>query len=122
MFVIQNKRHYMADVDLHDQISDLESDIDRLAESLDRCRKAMLFCKVVIAAGVIWILAYLLGAISFEPATMVGALAAIIGGVVVFGSNWSTSKQTTAALKAAETSRAELIDMIDPRTVGTSPG
>jgi len=50
---------------------------------------------------------------------MIGALAAIIGGVVAFGTNSSTSKQTTAAMKAAEISRAELIDMIDPRAVGT---
>jgi hypothetical protein len=56
----------MADVELHDQISDLESDIDRLAESLDRCRKAILLSKVAIAAGGIWIFAYLLGAISFD--------------------------------------------------------
>jgi hypothetical protein len=75
----------------------------------------MLFCKVVIAAGVIWILAYLLGVIRFEPATMVGALAAIIGGIVVFGSNSSTSKQSTAAMKAAEMRRAELIDMFNPK-------
>jgi hypothetical protein len=110
----------MADGDLHDQISDLESDIERLAESLDRCRKAMLFSKVVIAAGVIWILAYLLGAIRFEPASMIGAIAVIIGGIVVFGSNSSTSKQSTAAMKTAEMRRAELIDMIDPRAVGTN--
>jgi hypothetical protein len=110
----------MADRDLHDPISDVESDIDRLAESPDRCRKAILFSKLVIAAGVIWISSYLLGAIPFEPATMVGALAAIIGGVVVFGSNSSTSKQSTAAMKAAEMRRAELIDMIDPWAVGTN--
>jgi hypothetical protein len=103
----------MVDGDLHDQISDLESDIERLAESLDRCRKAMAVSKVAIAAGGIWILAYLLGAIPFEPATMVGALAAIIGGVVLFGSNLSTSKQTIAAIKAAEMRRAELIDMFN---------
>jgi hypothetical protein len=44
---------------------------------------------------------------------MIGAIAAIIGGVVVFGSNWSTSKQSTAAMKAAEMRRAELIDMFN---------
>jgi hypothetical protein len=87
---------------------------------LDGCRKAMLFSKVAIAAGGIWILSYLLGAISFDPAAMIGAIAATIGGVVIFGSNSSTSKQTTAAIKAAETRRAELIDMIDLRTVGAS--
>jgi hypothetical protein len=51
---------------------------------------------------------------------MIGAIAAILGGVVVFGSNSSTSKQTTAAMKAAEIRRAELIDMVDLRTVGES--
>jgi len=106
----------MSDGDLGDQIAHLEVDIVQLAEGLGRCRKAMLLSKAAIAAGVIWILAYLLGVIRFEPATMIGALAAIIGGVVVFGSNSSTS-QTTAAIKAAETERAKLIDMIDPRAV-----
>jgi hypothetical protein len=37
-----------------------------------------------------------------------------------FVSNWGTSKQTTAAMKAAEMRRAKLIDMIDPRAVGTN--
>src|SRR5262245_65080735 len=109
----------MADVNLLDQIERLESDIEQLAKTLDGCRKAILLSKVAIAAGGIWIFVYLLGAIEFEPAAMIGALAAIIGGVVVFGSNSSTSKQTTAAMKAAEIRRAELIDMIDPRVVGT---
>ena len=80
----------------------------------------MLLSKVAIAAGGIWILAYLLGAIRFDPVTMISAIAAVIGGVVVFGSNSSTSKQTTAAMKAAETHRAELIDMIDLRAVSAS--
>jgi hypothetical protein len=106
--------------DLRDQIARIEADIDELAKTLDGCRKAMLFSKVAIVAGGIWILAYLLGAIRFDPASMIVAIAAIIGGVVIFGSNSSTSKQTTAAIKAAETRRAELIDMINPRTVGVS--
>jgi hypothetical protein len=110
----------MADGDQRDQIARIEANIEQLAETLDRCRKAMLFSKVAIAAGGIWILAYLLGAIRFDPAAMIGAIAATIGGVVIFGSNSSTSKQTTAAIKAAETRRAEFIGMIDLRTVGTS--
>jgi hypothetical protein len=112
----------MADGDQRDQIARIEANIEQLAETLDRCRKAMLFSKVAIAAGGIWILAYLLGAIRFDPASMIVAIAAIIGGVVIFGSNSSSSKQTTAAIKAAETRRAELIDMIDLRTVGAKGG
>ena len=110
----------MADGDLRDQIARIESDIEQLAETLDRCRQAMLFSKVAIAAGGIWILGYFLGAIGSDPAILIGALAAIIGGVVVFGSNSTTSKQIMAALKAAETQRAKLIDMIDLRAVGAS--
>jgi hypothetical protein len=82
----------------------------------------MLFSKVATAAGGIWILANLLGAIRFDSVTLIGAIAAIIGGVVVFGSNWSTSKQTMAAMKAADIQRAELIDMIDLRPVGARNG
>ena len=108
------------DGDLSDQISRIESDIERLAKTLDGCRKAILLSKVAIAAGGMWILAYFLGAIRFDPTTVIGAIAAVIGGVVFFGSNSSTSKQATAAMKAAETRRAELIDMIDPRAVGMS--
>jgi len=111
----------MADGDSSDQIARIEADIEQLAESLDRCRKAMLLSKVAIAAGAIWVLGYFLGAIRFEAATMIGAIAAIMGGIVVLGSNSSTSKQTTAAMKAAETQRAELIDTVDLRTVGGWP-
>ena len=110
------------DGDLSDQISRIESYIEQLAKTLDGCRKAILLSKVAIAAGGMWILAYFLGAIRFDPTTVIGAIAAVIGGVVFFGSNASTSKQAMAAMKAAETRRAELIDMIDPRAVGMSGG
>ena len=112
----------MADGDLTNQIARIESDIEHLAKTLEGCRKAMLLSKVAIAAGGIWIFAYLLGAIRFDSTAMTAAIAAVIGGVVVFGSNSSTSKQTTAAVKAAEIHRAELIDMINFRTVGESGG
>jgi hypothetical protein len=112
----------MADGDLRDQIARNEADIDKLAKTLDGCRKAMLLSKAAIVAGGIWMLAYLLGAIRFDSVTMIGAMAVVIGGVVVFGSNSSTSKQAMAAMKAAEIQRAELIDMIDLPTVGESGG
>ena len=98
----------MADGDLSDQIARIEGDIEQLAETLDRCRKAMLLAKVAIAAGAIWVLAYFLGAIRFEAATMIGATAAIIGGIVVLGSNSSTSKQTTAAMKSGRDTKSRV--------------
>jgi hypothetical protein len=111
-----------SDGDLSDQIARIEADIDQLAQTLEGCRKVMALSRVVIAAGGIWTVAYFLGVIRFDPTFMVGAIAAIIGGIVVLGSNSSTSRQTMAAMKLAETQRAKLIDMIDPRAVGTSRG
>src|SRR5580765_5219342 len=63
----------MSDGDLSDQIARIESDIEQLAETLDGCRKAMLFSKVVITAGGIWILAYCLGAMRFDPMAMIAS-------------------------------------------------
>jgi hypothetical protein len=110
----------MANGDLRDQIARLEAEIEELAKTLEGSRKAMLLSKVAIAAGGIWILAYLFRAIGFDSTAMISAMAAVIGGIVVFGSNLTTSKQTTAAMKVVERQRAELIDMMEIRMVGES--
>ena len=108
----------MADADVRDQISRIEAEIEELAKTLEGCRKAILLSKVAIAVGGMWVLAVLFGAVRFDAVATIGAIAAVIGGIVVFGSNLTTSRQTTAAIKAAEIHRAELIDMINLRTVG----
>jgi hypothetical protein len=108
----------MPNDELRDQISRIETDIEDYAITLDGCRKAMLLSKVAIGAGIISLSAYLLGAISLNAVAVIGAMAAVIGGVVVFGSNLTTSNQATSAMAALEKRRAELIDMIHLRTVG----
>jgi len=108
----------MDDEDPREQILRLEVQIEELAEAVERCRKTIQISKVAIALGGILMVAITLGAVRFDPAVMIGAIAAIIGGTVVFGSNTSTSKQTAAAMKAAEAHRAELISRIDLREVG----
>jgi len=108
----------MADDDPRDQISRIENDIEEYAVTLEGCRKAMLLAKVAIAAGIISLAAYLLGAIWLNSVAVIGAMAAVIGGVVVFGSNLTTSRQATSAMAALERHRAELIDTINLRTIG----
>jgi hypothetical protein len=108
----------MNDGNLREQISRLEERIEELAETIERCRKLMLFSKAAIAIGGLLIVAIMFGAIRFDPAAMIGAMAAVIGGTVLLGTNSSTSQQTMAALKAAEEQRAELIGRIDLRVVG----
>ena len=63
-------------------------------------------------------MAIIIGAVGLDPTVLVGAIAAVVGGAVVFGSNTSTLKQTTTAMKAAEAHRAELISRMDLRVVG----
>jgi hypothetical protein len=104
--------------DLHEQIARLESDIEDLAEVIERCRKIILASKAAIAVGGILILATALGAIRFDPVAMIGGFAAVFGGAAVFGSNTSTLKQTTASMKAAELQRSELISRLDLQVVG----
>jgi hypothetical protein len=105
----------MADGDLRDQILRLEAHIEELTEVMERCRKFILISKVAIAAGGTWLLAFTLGAIGFDPMAMIGAIAVVIGGIVVFGSNVSTSKRASVAIKAAEALRAELVGKINLR-------
>ena len=108
----------MNDGNLREQISRLEERIEELVDIIERCRKLMLFSKAAIAIGGLLIVAIMFGAIRFDPAAMVGAMAAVIGGTVLLGTNSRTSQQTMAALKAAEEERAELIDGIDLQVVG----
>jgi predicted transcriptional regulator len=104
--------------DPHEQIARLEAHIDDLAEAMDRCRKIILASKVAIAGGGIWMLAVVLGVVGFDPLAMVAAIAAVIGGTVLFGSNTATAKEISAAVKAAEARRAELIAGLELRVVG----
>ena len=98
----QSKSQMDDDGDLHEQILYVEAHIEKLTDSIERCQKIILISKVAIAAGGILILAIIIGAVGFDPTVLVGAIAVVIGGTVVFGSNTSTLKQTTTDMKAAE--------------------
>ena len=106
-----------ADGDLPAQISRLEGRIDGLAETLERCRKIALVSKAAIAAGAIGMAVMTLGPIRIDPMAMLAAMTAVIGGIVVFGSNRSTSEQIAAGMRAAEALRAELIGRLELRVV-----
>src|SRR5262245_12512613 len=106
------------DNELREQILQVEADLEELTDAVERSRKIIVISKAGIAAGGTLILATILGAIGPDPTVLIGSIAAVIGGTVVFGSNTSTLKQTTAAIEAAEAHRAELISRIDLRVVG----
>ena len=100
----------------HELIARLETRLEQLADELERCRKINLFSKVVMAGGAIWLGAGLFGFTYLGAATL-GAIAAILGGIVLNGSNRSTRPQIQASIAAAEARRVEQIGAINLRTV-----
>jgi len=106
------------DDDIRDEIAQLEARIEALRESIERCRKFSLTAKLTIAAGAIWIALAMLSVISYTPETTIAALAAMIIGTVLLGSNATTWTQTEAAIHSSEKMRADLIARMDIRVVG----
>jgi hypothetical protein len=102
---------------MREQIAWLEAQIEQLTQSIESCRKFILASRLLIAAGAILLVTIVVGAIRPEPLVLIAAIAAVLGGIVLFGSNNSTAKQKNAALRAAEAERADLIGRIDLRLV-----
>jgi len=103
--------------DPREQISELEVQIEELAGALERCRKTALAAKTAMAFGTILLAVTVLGIVTFNPMAMVAGLTALLGGVVVFGSNASTSNQLAETMRNAEAQRAALIGRLDIRLV-----
>ena len=101
--------------DPRDEIVRLEAHI--LAAKIENCRKFTLAARVATWGGGVVLVAMLVGAIRLDPATMAGASAALLGGIVVWGSNNSTAKEARKELAVAEAHRAALIETIDLRAI-----
>jgi hypothetical protein len=111
----------MTDDDPTDEISDIEARIEALAEAAERCRKFILASKAAIGGGVALLLVALLGLFGVGQSAALGSIALMLGGIVSFGSNVSTLRQTEAAIARAEARRSHLIGEIDLRIVRDAP-
>src|SRR5262245_2430682 len=94
--------------DVHDEIVRLEERIEELAAKIESCRKLILPARIAVAGGVVVLVAMLFGAIRFDPGIMAAAVAALLGGIVVWGSNRSTRIEAARDLAAAEAERSAL--------------
>jgi hypothetical protein len=77
-----------------------------------------LVAEAAIAGGVVLLLFMILGIFGSNQVAAIGAIAAVLGGIVSVGSNVSTLQETMAAINAAEALGSDLIDTIDLRVVG----
>jgi Flp pilus assembly protein TadB len=100
-----------------DRIARLEQQLERLAEARDRCRKIKLVAQIALAGGAVWIVAALIGLIGIDPVAMLAAIAGVIGGIVLYGSNATTAEQIAADMEEAEAERTDLIENLDLRVV-----
>ena len=107
----------MPDIDPHDEIERIEAQIEALADRIESCRKFILAARVAVAGGGIVLVAIAIGAIAFDPEALALAGAAVLGGIVVWGSNNATAKEAAAELAAAESRRAALIGQLDLHTI-----
>jgi len=104
--------------ELRNEIARLEQRLEELSRSLEKSRKAIVASKLSIAGGGLLVLSLVAGLVSAQPLAIVVAIAAILGGIVGFGSNVSTARQESLAMQAAATARAELIGRLELRDIG----
>jgi hypothetical protein len=103
--------------DFHQQITDLEAEIDALSDAAEQCRKSMIVAKVAIGVGALLFVASLLGLIGLDPIILVVGIGATLAGIGFYGSSRSSLEQITAKIRASEARCAEMINSMDLRTV-----
>lgn len=101
----------------HSDIARLEERIEALRQTIERCDKLALAAKLAIAGGALWFALALVGILLFSATGFAGAMAALLGGFVLLGSNKTTRDQAEEALHAAEQRRRALIDAMQLRLV-----
>lgn len=111
----------MTNEDPHDEIARIEGRIEELAARVENCRKFILAARIAMAGGGIVLVALFFGAIRPDPALLAGGAAAVLGGIVMFGSNNSTAKEAADELTALEAARSALIAELDLHLVAERP-
>jgi hypothetical protein len=102
---------------LHDEIVRIEDRIEELTEKIESCRKLILASRIIVAGGTCVLTGMLFGAIRFDPGAMAAAVAALLGGITVWGSNRSTTQEATNELTISAAGRSMLTQKMDLRDV-----
>jgi len=108
--------------DPHQEIADLEAEIERLSGAAERCRKIIMLAKIATGAGSLLFIVILIGLVRFGPAALVMAITAVLGGLALFGSHMTTRDQIRAKIRAHEVRRAQVIAGLELRAVRVDEG
>ena len=99
--------------DVHGEIAKLEQRIERLSDSLDRCRKVAVAAKIAIGLGAVLLGALIFRVVYADVLWLMIAAILLLGGIVLSGSNSRTADEFAAGIAEAERLRAALIGEID---------
>jgi predicted benzoate:H+ symporter BenE len=102
--------------DLHQQIADLEADIDALSDAAERCRKSMIVARMAVIAGVLLVGASLSGFVRTDALILVIGIAATLAGIGLLGSSRGSLEHITGKIRASEARRDGMIDGMNLQT------
>ena len=103
------------------EIARLEERIEQLAAKIENCRKLMLAARIAIACGGLLLAALVTGMLYAEPTFLVMAIASILGGIVLMGSNSSSALEAREQMEEAELQRDEWIGALQLRVLPAKP-
>ena len=104
-------------IDPRAEIARLEARIEQLADTIEGCRKFIVASRVAVTLGGALLAAIMFGLVAADPLAMTAAIAAVLGGLVMLGSNGTTAREAADEMAAAEAERATLIGGISLRVV-----
>ena len=102
-----------------EEIVRLEARIDELRDKLENCRKVAVAARIAIGVGVAIFAAGLTGIVRFDIMVVLASITAVIGGLVLLGSNDSTANEVADEMAKVEAARVSLIGSIRLRVVGS---
>jgi undecaprenyl pyrophosphate phosphatase UppP len=100
------------------EIARLEERIEQLAAKIENCHKLMLAARIAVAFGGVLVAALVTGVLYADPVLMITAIAAVLGGIVLLGSNSSTASEAREQMEEAELQRDEWIGALQLRDLG----
>ena len=109
------------DVEPREQIARLETELERLGEAAEWCRKIALMAKLAVGAGLALLAAILVGPLQATGLSLMITAILSLGGAVLAGSNGTTARETAEKIAAAEQARADLIGAMELRLVADAP-
>lgn len=110
-----------SDADPHEAIDRLEAQIDDISSRLESCRKFILVGRIAVFGGTVLLAAILLDLVGFDARLFLIAVAAMLGGFILWGSNRSTAQEAASELAKAQADRAVLIGRLDLHLVEERP-